>query len=70
MVMSAIMPKTANERIKDENETTIDVTQLRYHPTSVLSTLNESKSYLNRSSLMSPLVAWIMMLCCNAIKRG
>ena len=43
------MPKTVPERIKDENETSIDVTWLRYHPSSVLSMLNKSKSYLNGS---------------------
>ena len=35
-LMSTTMPKTVPERIKDKNETSIDVTQLRYHPTSQL----------------------------------
>ena len=69
-LMSTTMSRALPERIKDENETSINVTWLRYHPTSLLSMLNESKSYQNGSSLMSPLVAQITMLHCNAIKRG
>ena len=37
------MLKTVPEWIKDKNEFNIDATQLRYHPTSAPSTLNESQ---------------------------
>ena len=38
------MPKRVSAWIKDENETSINVTRLRYHPTSVLPMLNELQS--------------------------
>ena len=41
---STIMPKTVPERIKDKNKTSINVTWLRYHPSSAPSMLNNSES--------------------------